>query len=230
MLVFDAITFLVSFLIIFFGIGSKVKTHHERMTQPIWVVWIWMIKQSQILKLGLYDTIINAVATPLLALILPIYAQSLGDTATWLGVWMASFAIGTTLTTTVYTFIGQHLSPMLLLRITPLGQSLGLFIIAMTILLSWPLYWVAIALFFFGMNLGVGSMVDAIILQKQVPQDRRGAVFAAFSSLRFTGVPVGLLVAGLMIDKVGYVPLLIVFSSILIIPSLIWFRETALNS
>ncbi|MDX1475473.1 MAG: hypothetical protein R3309_14975, partial [Reinekea sp.] len=88
---------------------------------------------------------------------------------------------------------------------------------------------IGVGLLIFGMNLGVGSMVDAFVLQQQVPEDRRGSVFAAFSSLRYMGVPVGLLVAGVMIDQVGYVPLFALFLGLILVPSLLWLTETSLQ-
>ena len=230
LLVIDAVTFLFSFAIIAIGIRAKVKTKHEVATQPIWQVWKWIFKQRQILKLGLYDTIINAVATPLLALTLPLLAKEMGDTGLWLGVWLACFAAGTMLTTTIYAFFGHRLSPLTLLKLTPLGQAIGLFIVFWIVYSDGPLILISAGLFLYGTNLGVGSMVDAFVLQEQVPEDRRGNVFAAFSSLRFMGVPFGLLIAGTVTDQINVETLFLIFCLLLLIPSLLWITEKELDT
>ncbi len=229
LLVVDALTFALSFIIVLFGVQAKNKPKGEAALLPLWQVWKWMFAQGQILKLALYDTVINAVATPLLALALPLLAQDSGEAPFWLGVWLACFATGTTLTTALYTWLGHRLSALTLLKVTPLGQGLGLLVILLSISWQWPLSIIGVGLLIFGMNLGVGSMVDAIVLQQQVPEDRRGSVFAAFSSLRYMGVPVGLVVAGVMIDQVGYVPLFALFLGLILVPSLLWLTETSLQ-
>jgi hypothetical protein len=101
--------------------------------------------------------------------------------------------------------------------------------VGLTVTLNWPLFLVAVGMFFFGMNLGVGSMVDAMLLQKQVPENKRGVVFAAFSSFRFAGMPLGLLIAGVLLDieKIG--ALFVLFIGLLVVASSLWWRVEKLD-
>ncbi|KZL17898.1 hypothetical protein PsAD2_02827 [Pseudovibrio axinellae] len=59
---------------------------------------------------------------------------------------------------------------------------------------------IAFGLFIYGSNLGVGSMVDASVLQRLVPEVERGTVFSSFSSLRYAGVPIGLTLSGALLE------------------------------
>jgi MFS family permease len=225
----DAATFLFSFFMIYFGIQSKKPVQEPKAATPVWEGWRWMLQQKQILKLGAYDLLINTVATPLLSLTLPVVSKTLGEEYVWLGIWLAAFAVGTTLTTAMYTFLGHRASTLQLILYTPLGQVLGLAIVGLTVTLNWPLFLVAVGMFFFGMNLGVGSMVDAMLLQKQVPENKRGVVFAAFSSFRFAGMPLGLLIAGVLLDieKIG--ALFVLFIGLLVVASSLWWRVEKLD-
>jgi MFS family permease len=227
----DAATFLFSFLIIYFGVQARIKpaTEESVSSVPMWESWRWMFQQKQIMKLGVYDLLINTVATPLLSLTLPVLAKTMGEEYVWLGIWLAAFAVGTTFTTALYTFLGHRASTLQLIRLTPLGQIAGLVLVALTFVFHWPLFMVAIGMCFFGMNLGVGSMVDAMLLQKQVPESKRGTVFAAFSSFRFAGMPLGLLIAGVLLDANAVTGLFALFVGLLVVASSLWWSVKQLD-
>lgn len=223
-MVLDAVTFLISFALIAFGVKTSAGKGDARDTIPLWQSLKWVTGQPVVIKLGVYDLVVNSVATPLLALTLPVIAKNLGDASVWLGIWLACFAAGTTLTTALYTFLGARVSSLALLRYTPIGQALGLLILLLAIWQQWALWWLGLGLFFYGMNLGVGSMLDAMVLQIKVPVERRGAVFSLFASFRYVGVPFGLLFAGLLLDQDLGIPLLAMMALILILPSAIWLN------
>lgn len=88
--------------------------------------WKWMRSTPSIVKLGIYDLIINTVAVSVLAISLPVLANTNEKQAIWLGIWLTCFAFGTTLTTFICTILGQKISSLKLLQLTPIGQALGL--------------------------------------------------------------------------------------------------------
>jgi MFS family permease len=225
----DAVTFLISFLILAVGVKARKPNAEKEVPLLLKQGWVWMFNNKLVLKLGLYDFVVNAVATSLLALTLPALAKSMDEQYLWLGVWLACFAAGTTLTTLAYTFFGHKVSELNLLKLTPFGQAVGLGLILATVVFQWPLFMVAVGLFFYGVNLGVGSMVDAMLLQKQVPETLRGTVFAAFSSFRFLGVPVGLLFAGVLLDAQQVSLLFSSFIVMLGFTTLIWWRVESID-
>lgn len=222
LLIIDAVTFALSFFIIAFGYGFSVRIKAESSSVSIWAAWQWLAATKTIRNLAIYDALLNTVATSLLAVALPILASELSGSGALYGVWMASFAAGTTLTTALYTMVGHKLNPYRLLSFTPIGQLLGLVIVLLVIKSDTPLVLASLGLFIFGANLGVGSMLDAKLLQTQVPEDRRGTVFAAFSSIRYLGVPVGLLAAGYFLEEMNIFFIFFFWGILCLIASGLW--------
>ncbi len=219
----DAVTFALSLLIMAFGFGLKRHTRHEDRSASLRDAWRWLIITPPVRKLALYDALVNTVATTLLAVTLPVLAKEYAGSSTIYGLWMAAFAGGTTLTTGFYAWAGHRLNPHTLLRITPLGQIAGLLILLAVLLVKGPMILGAAGLFLFGANLGVGGMMDAKLLQTHVPEDRRGSIFAAFSSLRYTGVPLGLFVAGRLLDSQALATLFLFFFLLCLMASALWW-------
>ncbi len=117
------------------------------------------------------------------------------------------------------------------LQVTSIGQALGLGLLLWTFdkdsnldQNSITLLFVAFGMFIYGLNLGVGSVVDATLLQKLVPEDKPGTVFSVFSSLRYTGVPVGLFFRGILLEHDNAIILFGAFIALLLICSLLWLR------
>ncbi|WP_217492122.1 MFS transporter [Veronia pacifica] len=181
--------------------------------------------------------LINLVAVSLLSLTLQVVSQQSEISSIWLGIWFSSFAAGTGLTTLGYTFFGQRLSHLRMLQITPIGQAVGLILFAIAIFLGpqwfnnhiWPAI-AALSLFVYGLNLGVGSVIDNTLLQQWVPENVRGTVFSLFSSLRFTAVPLGLLIAGYCLDAEMTTWLFFFFIITLLIATSLWLRASNYES
>ncbi|WP_165901978.1 MFS transporter [Reinekea marinisedimentorum] len=230
LMVIDAITFGLSFLIIALGFGLKKHSHHERRPVSVWVAWRWLFRTPIVRKLAIYDAVLNTVATALLAVALPVLAKNFSGNGTLYGLWMSGFACGTTLTAALYSWLGHRLNPITLLKITPIGQVIGLLIIVTVLVMGWPLILVAGGLFLFGANLGVGSMMDAKLLQTYVPENMRGSIFAAFSSTRFVGVPFGLFIAGWLLDSMAVNTLFGFFMVLCFFASVLWWGREPLNN
>ena len=220
----DGVTFALSLLIMTFGFSLKKHPSQGRSSVSLRDAWHWMITTPPVRKLALYDALVNTVATTLLAVTLPVLAKKYAGSGTIYGLWMASFAGGTTLTTALYAWIGHRLNPYTLLRITPLGQIAGLMILLAVLLMKGPMILGAVGLFLFGAHLGVGGMIDAKLLQTHVPEDRRGSIFAAFSSLRYAGVPLGLFAAGRFLDSQNLIMLFLFFFLLCLGASALWWK------
>jgi len=225
LLIIDSVTFLLSFFIILIFIPSTNRnSQSEKSLISITESLRWLKKDKWVLRLALFDALINMAATPLLALTLPIMAQAENSNAGWLGYWLVCFASGTTLTTAAYTWVGHRLSNTLLLKLTPIGQGFGMSFLVLSTWLDLSGIWVGVGLFIYGVNLGVGSMVDAMVLQTRVPQEQRGRLFSVFESVRYIGVPVGLLISGLVIEYSQMWVLITLFILFVITASSLWWR------
>lgn len=229
LMVIDAITFGLSFLIIAFGFGFKKHTQHEPMAVSVWVAWKWLFQNPIVRKLAIYDAVLNTIATTLLAVSLPVLAKEFSGSGTLYGLWMSGFACGTTLTAVIYSWVGHRLNPFTLLKMTPIGQLVGLLVVLAVLLMEWPLILAAGGLFLFGANLGVGSMIDAKLLQTHVPENMRGSVFAAFSSTRFIGVPAGLFIAGWLLDSMAVTALFLFLIALCVVASALWWKGASLT-
>ncbi len=227
-LMLDAFTFAIATIVIALGFGGKKSTPHSVSTEPWRATWQWMFGHPLALRLVAYDALINLVATALLALTLPVLANELLNSPIWLGTWLATFAAGATLTTVVFAWIGQHLNHLQILRWTPVGQAVALLLIALVLAVDASAGWIAAALFFFGLNLGVGSVLDAQVLQIIVPKDKRGTVFSLFTSLRYVFVPIGLLSAGFLLEREAVTLLFVLFAGIVCLAALLWAKKSAL--
>ncbi|QUS58945.1 MFS transporter [Pseudovibrio brasiliensis] len=229
-LLLDSLSFLMALMIVSMGIkASHVSAPPQSEPQPTKEAWKWMFTTPSILKLGIYDLIINTVAVSLLSLVLPVLANANDKQAIWLGIWLTCFACGTTLTTIAYTVLGHRISSLRLLQLTPIGQAIGLALllwvfadIANMSLTPTTGIVAALGMFLYGLNLGVGSVVDATVLQKLVPEAKRGTVFSTFSSLRYTGVPLGLLLSGILLEQNNPTMLFGTFIGLLLVNAVIW--------
>lgn len=173
-LLLDAFSFLLAMVLIGGGLRRfQIDTDRAEERPSTKTVWLWMLRTGSLLRLAVYGMLINLVAVSLLSLSLTVIANSYDKQAVWLGIWLTCFACGTTLTTLAYTFAGHRFSALRLLQITPLGQAFGLglagLVFYMDLFASQPFLagsLVSTALFIYGLNLGVGSVVDASVLQK----------------------------------------------------------------
>ena len=223
LLVLDSFTFILSFLIVLTGIKHYPGVRSDKRYNGRKSVRIW--KNSILIRLLSYDLINNLIAVSLLSLTLPLLGKTLQGGAGWLGIWFTSFAAGTTLTTLLYTFLGHRVSQTALLKYTPFGQGTGLLAVSAVLYFGAPPILIAPGLFLYGLSLGVGSVVDATVLQKSVPEEYRGSVFSVFSSLRYAGVPLGLLFCGYFLELKMFSVLMLIFSLITVSTSLLWFLK-----
>lgn len=235
-LLLDSASFLLAMIFVGLGVkvGSKPKQQKSTVKQTK-DIWKWMLTAPSILKLGVYDLIINTVAVSLLSLTLPVLANMQDKQAVWLGIWLTSFACGTTLTTLAYTLVGHRLSSQRLLQFTPVGQGIGLALVGVALYFSSASvvygssgFLITFGMFVYGVNLGVGSVVDATVLQRLVSEEKRGTVFSAFSSIRYSGVPLGLLISGVLLETNSIALLFSLFVLMLLGSALLWAKGAKL--
>lgn len=150
--------------------------------------------QPALRALALIDLLANTVAVSLLSLVLPVICRADGASAAVLGLWLSSFAAGTLAASACYAWLGDRLPAHWVLRGAALLQIAGI----AGVFLSIPTggWAVAICMAIYGLGLGVGGALDASLLQMATPKPMRGMVFAAFTALRYLGVPAALAATG----------------------------------
>ncbi|MEZ8374982.1 MFS transporter [Vibrio cyclitrophicus] len=230
LLYLDSFTFLISALLVARFI--KVIKRTPRKSNLSGFAGIiksckWVLNKPTLIRLSVYDSLLNLVAVALLAVVIPVIAKEVLQTSIWLGIWMSAFAIGTLTSVSLYTTFGKDDNTLKLLQIAPVLQCLGLALIAFCLTFSKSILikgaMVAFALFIYGCGLGVGGILDAIVLQTHVTSTYRGTVFSIFGAVRYTGVPFGLLLSGYFLERLLHVELMFLLSGISLIASLLWF-------
>ncbi|MDB1124233.1 MFS transporter [Vibrio algarum] len=229
LLYLDAITFLISAFLVARFIRLPKKIHadlkHSGYVQLVQSCK-WVLKKPALIRLAVYGSLLNLIAVALLALVIPVIGKEVFQKPMWLGIWMSSFAIGTVVSASLYTLLGTRANTVKLLQLAPVLQCLGLTLMAFCLLFFTSSITggvlIATALFVYGSGLGVGGVLDAIVLQTNVTSVHRGTVFSLFGTARYAGVPFGLLLAGYFLEHLLYVELIFLLSGISLIASALW--------
>ncbi|WP_161569733.1 MFS transporter [Veronia nyctiphanis] len=245
-LVIDAATFALAVGLIYFGLRCHTKTDAaikaKNAKSSFKQSWVYLRQHKGVWRLAVYSMLINIVACALLQLTLQVISQQYSINEAWLGFWFSAFAVGTSLTSIAYTFIGHRLSHLRLLQLTPIGQVFGLSVIFGAVLFSerltatlpflaeiWPVL-IALGMFVYGVNLGVGSVIDNTLLQKWVPEPIQGTVFSIYTSLRWAGVPLGTMMAGYFLQRAETAWLFICFTILLFLAGFVWPKNKSFTA
>ena len=143
--------------------------------------------------------VLNALISPLFAVILPVYAQAAHGSAASLGLLVAAFGGGSAAGAVVYGAVGHRL-PRRGTFVTGVG-AIGAAIAALALLPSLPVMAGALALG--GLIAGPNGPLVATVLQERTPAALRGRVFGATTAIGFAAAPLGVLLAGALIPAIG---------------------------
>jgi MFS family permease len=148
---------------------------------------------------------LNLMIAPLFAVILPFYIQTSGDNALNLGATIGAFGGGAVLGALAYGAVG-HRWPR---RITFL---IGVFAIgsSFAVVAALPSVPIMIAsLFLSGLISGPNGPLINTILQECMPPELRGSVFGATTAIGYASGPLGVLLAGVLLQAIGTRPTLL---------------------
>lgn len=149
-------------------------------------------------------TITNLLDSPLFAVVLPAYAQKELGNAQALGVIISAGAVGSVAGALLFGALGHRLPR----RATYL---------AAWVLVSLALWWVAqlppfpilaFAVACSGFATGPLNPIIATVSQERVPLEMRGRVFGMIRALAYAAIPIGLMVAGFVVEAAGIRPTL----------------------
>lgn len=142
------------------------------------------------------SALVNVVITPLLFVYLPFYNKTVFDSVIGLGLSMMFFGAGTTLSSFLYSAIGQQWQSR---HIILWGySSLVLLLASLSVTTGqWMLYG---QLLLIGCCIGCAGPVETTMIQRQVPDGLFSRIMTLFSASRFLSVPVGYLVFGGLLE------------------------------
>lgn len=144
----------------------------------------------------------NAVSVGTLAVALPVYAMDRFGSAASLGVLLAAVGAGAFIGASIYGAVAGRVSRRLLWSLAYMLMPLEVwvFLVSPGIALLMAAFVVA------GLVAGPLNPLMVTVRHERSPLELRGRVFSTYSAIAMAAQPVGVLVAGQLIDGIGFVP------------------------
>jgi MFS family permease len=157
---------------------------------------------------------------------MPVYAREVFGSAVSLGIMLGGFGAGALMSTHLFRAVGhrmpRRLTFVVCFVLVPTLTYLSL-------VLSPPLVVLVAALSLAGLIAGPINPIYASVFQERVPKEMRGRVFGVLNALAVGGVPLGMALAGFLIEVLGLVPTLLGMGSIYLAVTTSLFFNPALH-
>jgi len=169
--------------------------------------------------------IIAAVYLPTETVVLSTYFEDLGKPAS-LGIVISALAAGSAIGSFGYGWISARMSRKNLVRATLIGTAIS--IIPMAFLPPLPI--LIVAGFFLGLSWGPFNPLVSTLIQQRVPADQQGRVFGVQTAVFYAAPPLGMVAAGLSVERFGVSATYIVLAAILSATALLALLTKSLRS
>jgi MFS family permease len=204
----DAASFFISAAVVALAITGAI-TGAPRATSGTYrdelVAGLRFLRNDRVLlTLAINVALANFISSPF-GVVLPVFAKRTYDSATALGVIVAAMGGGSVVGAVIYGAVGHRLSRRWLWIGGYVVNAVPLAIIGITH--SLPL--IVIALGLGGMASGPLNPLLVTIRHERIPVALRGRVFSTFSAITSCAQPLGLLVGGNLLDRIGLGPMVL---------------------
>lgn len=158
------------------------------------------VRQSRlILTIILTVAVTNFLDSPLFAVIMPVYAKQIYGDATSLGLLLSIFGAGAVLSGLAFGAIGHRLPRRVTYITLFILVGLPFWIMALT-----PPFMVALAaMFCSGVAAGPLNPILMTVFQERVPAELRGRVSGILIAIALVAAPLGMLLAGFLVEHLG---------------------------
>ena len=153
-----------------------------------------------ILSMILVATVANFLDTPLVSVVLPVYAKTYFGSAVGLGTVLGAFGAGALIGTLLFGTVGHRLPRRLTFLTCFVSAPL---LIYATLAATPPLHVVAAAGALGGVIGGPINPLYATVIQEHAPPEMLGRVFGVLTALAMAGIPFGTALGGFMVEWVG---------------------------
>lgn len=143
--------------------------------------------------------ITNFLDAPLFAVIMPVYVSRAFGSAVNLGLIIAGFGAGAMLGTIIFGAIGHRLPRRMTFALSFIIVGLQFFFLA----LLPPIGFIIAAFALLGLASGPLNPIIMTVVQERVPAEMRGRVFGTMTAGAYLAVPLGMLLAGYMVEWRG---------------------------
>lgn len=158
----------------------------------------------------------NFLDAPLFAVIMPVYVKQVFGSAVNLGLMIAAFGAGAMLGTIIFGAVGHHLPRRMTFAVSFIIVGLQFFFFA----LLPPLPFLILAFVLLGLAAGPLNPIIMTVVQERVPAELRGRVFGTMTAGAYLAVPLGMLLAGYMVEWKGVRATLLVQAALYLIITL----------
>lgn len=198
----DAITFGISIILMAMLVPSSVRPPERESNSYIsdLLEGLRFLRFDQVLfPLVLFFAAMNIVVGPIDALIVPVYAKEVFDSAVSLGLMAAASGGGVLVGTALYGWLGPRTSRRM--AFVASTAAIPLVLLSLAALPGLPATLAILG--FLGIALGVSNILEYTIYFERIPEGMRGRVMGITGAIGWGSVPIGRLLAGILIDRVG---------------------------
>ena len=208
---FDAASFLLSGVLVLLFIPHDAPAQQGASSSADrWAGWRFLLSDPPLRAIFASSVAVSAAMAALFAVMLPVLTRRMEGSAANLGSLVAAFGAGAVIGAALFGRFGWRWSQ----RRTFILGICGLWGIfaALSFLPSFPL--MLAALFAGGLIAGPNGPLIPTLLQERTPTELRARVFAASSVLSLGASPLGVLLVGLGLERIGVQTTLIAVATI----------------
>jgi len=178
--------------------------------------WQFVSRDRLILALSITVAITNFLDTPLFAVILPVYAEQVYGQATALGLLISGFGAGALFGSLLFGLVTFRASRRITFVVAFIFVGLPFWVLSST-----PQFYLALlALFCGGVAAGQLNPLIMTIVQERTPTALRGRVFGIITALALIAAPLGMVMAGFLIEWLGVITVLLLTALIYLLVTL----------
>lgn len=169
--------------------------------------------------------VLAAVYMPTEAVVLPTYFEDI-DNPSGLGLVISALASGSAIGSFGYGWISKRVERRTLMRMILLGSAVSM--VPMALLPSLP--FLMAAGFFLGLSWGPYSPLISSLVQERIPAHLHGRVFGVQTAVFYAAPPLGMVLAGLSVERFGVSATYAVLAGVLSITSILALLTKPLRS
>lgn len=187
----------------------------------------FVVTNGLILSLAIVATVANLLEKPLMSVVAPLYAEQFFGSAASFGAMLSAFGIGALAGTLLFGLVGHRLPH----RRTFIGCLLiaPLFMLG-PLALRLPLPVVLVSVGVAGLIFGPMNTLSATAIQRSTPPLMLGRVFGTVTALSMVGVPVGSVLAGVIVPEIGLIPTLAAMCGVYLVLAVVMAFNPALRA
>ena len=202
----DAASFLVSAIVVGLAIPHGITGAGRAATgsyRDELAAGLHFLRNDRVLlTLSIIVAMANFIGSPYFGVVLPVFAKRTYDSATALGIIVAAMGGGSVIGSVIYGAVGHRLSRRWVWIGGYIANALPMAIIVFTP--SLPV--IAVVLGLSGVATGPLNPLLVTIRHERIPVAMRGRVFSTFTAIASGTQPLGLLIAGNLLDRIGLGP------------------------